>query len=98
MNKMKKNAKVGIWMDHSNAYIMEYENASIVSSNILSEMNHKENEEKWVGHEKHIHTKEKSQLASFYKKIGDRILDYKEVVLFGLTEAEMHKFIIDYFG
>lgn len=124
---MKKTKKIGIWMDHSNAFLMEYENNEIITSNILSDMNHKENESKWDGHEKHIHTKEKSQQASFYKKIGDRILDYKEVVLFGptdaskelkniidkdhlfedikievlssdkLTEAEMHKFVRDYF-
>jgi acetyl-CoA carboxylase beta subunit len=84
---MTKNKKIGIWMDHSNAYLMEYDNNKIMTTNILSEMNHKENEERWDGHEKHIHSKEQSQQTSYYKKIGEKILSYQEVVIFGPTDA-----------
>lgn len=84
---MTKKKKLGIWMDHSNAYIMEYSNDTIITSYIVSEMNHKENEEKWDGHEKHIHTKEQHQQSDYYKKLSDSILNYQDVVIFGPTDA-----------
>jgi len=84
---MTKKNKLGIWMDHSNAYLMDYNSDLITTSYIVSGKNHNENEEKWDGHEKHVHTKEQHQQSSFYKKISDKILNYQEVILFGPTDA-----------
>ena len=89
---MDKRKLLGIWMDHSNAFIMEYKNDTIVTKRIVSETNNKEKEDRWDGHEKHIHTKEQHQQSSYYKKLRDTIIDYQEVVLFGPTDAKNELF------
>lgn len=85
---MEKNRLLGIWMDHSDAFLMELQNDNIVTNSIISEANRKVREDKWDGHEKGIHTKEQHQQSSYYKKIRDTIVDYQEVVLFGPTDAK----------
>ena len=35
-----------------------------------------------------MHTKEQHQHGAFYKKLGERIRKYKEVILFGPTSAK----------
>ena len=89
---MEERKLLGIWMDHSNAFIMEYKNDTIVTKSIVSESNNKEKEDRWDGHEKRIHTKEQHQQSSYYKKLRNTIIDYQEVVLFGPTDAKNELF------
>ena len=85
---MKKNKLLGICMDHSNAFLMELTNDTIVTNSIVSESAHPENDFNLYKSEKLIHTKEQHQQSSYYKKLSDIIRDYQEVVLFGPTDAK----------
>jgi hypothetical protein len=89
---MGKNKFLGIWMDHSDAYLMELINDTIITKSIVSETDHKEREDKWDGHEKGIHTKEQHQQLSYYKKLRDAIIEYQKVVIFGPTDAKNELF------
>ena len=84
MNNIRK---LGIWMDHSNAYLMELAN-DIIVQRVVSELTNHETEFNFYKGEKLIHKKEQHLQLSYYKKIGDIIKKYQEVVLFGPTDAK----------
>jgi hypothetical protein len=54
---MKKNKCLGIWMDHSNAFLLELANETIVEKSIISEDKREEHENGFDRHEKKINTK-----------------------------------------
>lgn len=84
MNNIKQ---LGIWMDHSNAYLMELTN-DIIVNRIVSELTNHETEFNFYKGEKLLHKKERYLQFSYYKKIGDIIKKYQDVVLFGPTDAK----------
>jgi hypothetical protein len=84
MNNIKQ---LGIWMDHSNAYLMEFTN-DIIVHRIVSELTNHDTEFNFYKGEKLIHKKEQHLQLSYYKKIGDIIKKYQDVVLFGPTDAK----------
>jgi nitrogenase subunit NifH len=92
---MTKVRKIGIWMDHANAHIMEYTTDSIETSIITSPFTHQVKEESIQKGESLMHNKEQHQQAEYYKKIGAEILKYETVVLFGPTDAkvELHNIL-----
>ncbi len=85
---MKNIKQLGIWMDHSNAYMMELTNDTIVAKNIVSELADPEAEFNFYKGEKLIHKKEQNLQLRYYKKLGETIKKYQEVVLFGPTDAK----------
>jgi hypothetical protein len=85
---MKNTKKLGIWMDHSNAYLMELKNGAIVTDTIKSEFAQQDNGYDMKYHEKSYHNKEQQQQSDYYKKLRDSIRNYQEVVLFGPTDAK----------
>jgi hypothetical protein len=85
---MKNIKQLGIWMDHSNAYLMEFRNDTIVTNRIVSELSNPEAEFNFYKGEKLIHKKEQHLQLSYYKKIGDIIKKYQDVVVFGPTDAK----------
>ena len=84
MNNIKQ---LGIWMDHSNAYLLELTNDFILHR-VVSELTNHESEFNFYKGEKLIHKKERHLQLSYYKKIGDIIKKYQDVVLFGPTDAK----------
>jgi hypothetical protein len=84
MNNIKQ---LGIWMDHSNAYLMEVTN-DIIVHRIVSESAKNDAEFNFHKGEKLIHKKEQHLQLSYYKKIGDFIKKYQDVILFGPTDAK----------
>jgi hypothetical protein len=84
MNNIRK---LGIWMDHSNAYLMELANDIIVQK-VVSELTNPETEFNFYKGEKLVHKKEQHLQLSYYKKIGEIIKKYQDVVLFGPTDAK----------
>lgn len=81
--------KLGIWMDHSNAHLMEFENAASgsktigpFSAQLVKEDNSQDNGEHMM------HNKEQQQQSVFFKQLGEVIKNYGEVVLFGPTNAK----------
>jgi hypothetical protein len=85
---MKNIRQLGIWMDHSNAYLMEFTNDSILTNRVVSEFSKQGVELNHYKGEKLIHKKEQHLQLDYYKKIGDIIRMYQEVVLFGPTDAK----------
>ncbi len=85
---MKNKKQMGIWMDHSNAFLMEFTGNTLVEHVILSEFTHQDKVETLNKNEKIMHNKQQGQLASYYKSISDIIINCNDVLLFGSTEAK----------
>ena len=85
---MKPIKKAGIWMDHANAYTLEYTDDAKKIQTLESDFTKHDKEEVLTKGESHMHNKEQSKHASFYKKLGNLILNYDEVLLFGPTDAK----------
>ncbi len=83
---------LGIWMDHSKANLMEYSTDSIESITIDSGFNHQDKELSLSKSESLMHNKENHHLKEYYRKIGEVIRNYDEVVLFGPTDAKVELF------
>jgi hypothetical protein len=83
------NAKfLGIWMDHSSAHLIEFSKESMETKIIVTEFTH-ENKESTLERSEHVmHNKENHMRADYYKKLGEVIRDYQEVLLFGPTDAK----------
>jgi hypothetical protein len=86
----KKN--LGIWMDHSNAHLMEFTTDPIATNIISSEFTHEEKEHALGKGENLMHHKEQHKHSEYYKKLGATIRNYEEVVLFGPTDAKVELF------
>jgi hypothetical protein len=79
---------LGIWMDHSNANLMEFTADPIETKVVESKFTHEEKELS-LGKSEHImHNKEQHQQSEYYKKLGEAIRNYDEVILFGPTNAK----------
>ena len=85
---MKNVKQMGIWMDHSIAFVMELENGTIKDNTIESEFTHPDKEFSLSKNENLMHNKEQHLQSSLYKKISNIIKNYQEVVLFGPTDAK----------
>jgi ADP-heptose:LPS heptosyltransferase len=85
---MKKLEKLGIWMDHSSAHILNTSIDSIEKKTITSKFTHQEKEHSISRSENLMHHKEQHQQHEYYKEIGDIIKKYNVVVVFGPTDAK----------
>src|SRR5664279_2601765 len=86
----KKSA--GIWMDHASAHVMEVTTGQDESMVITSKFTHEEKEES-LGKSEHVmHNKEQHEQSAYYKKLGDVIKNYEDVLLFGPTDAKVELF------
>lgn len=85
MNTIKR---IGIWMDHSTAHMMDYTGGNFVTENVESDFTHTAKIESLNHSENVMHNKEQHEQASYYKKLGERIKNYDEVLLFGPTDAK----------
>ncbi len=89
---MKEKTKLGIWMDHSTAHLIEFNgvqmNTLLISSGFTQEVKTDTLEKS----EHIMHNKEQDQQWSYYKKISSVIEKYQEVILFGPTDAKKELF------
>ena len=79
---------LGIWMDHSNAHLMEFTTEPLTTTIISSRFTHREKEHGIGRSENAMHQKEQHERAGYYKKIGEAIKNYHDVLLFGPTSAK----------
>ncbi|MEP7168525.1 MAG: hypothetical protein ABI855_04090 [Bacteroidota bacterium] len=86
--------KIGIWMDHSSAHLMEYATEDIATNIIESQFTHQEKEHSFGKSENLMHNKEQHQQSEYFKKLGRVIKNYDEVILFGPTDAKSELFNI----
>jgi hypothetical protein len=89
---MKRVKKLGVWMDHSIAYLMEFTSNPFEIKTIKSEFIESKKElslstttDLPINSDQHI-------LYAYYKKIGEAIKNYKQIVLFGPTDAKVELF------
>jgi hypothetical protein len=84
------NAKcLGIWMDHSNAHLIEFTEEPTEIKTVSSKFTRQEKEECIGKSEQVMHNKEQHEEHDYYKKIGDVIRNYEDVLLFGPTQAKL---------
>ena len=88
---MGKATKLGIWMDHASAHVMEFTTDPIETKTIELASTH-EKKEHGFQNEIMMHHKEQHQQADYYKKIAEVIRKYEEVLLFGPTHAKVELF------
>ncbi|MFV8345799.1 hypothetical protein [Flavobacterium sp. ZB4P13] len=89
---MKTTKKLGIWMDHSMAHLMEFTTKHFKIETIKSKLGNQEKIASLAKSENSNFSKEKKQLFDYYKKIGETIKNYKRVILFGPTNAKIELF------
>ena len=87
---MKSTKQLGIWMDHSTAHLVKISNGTIETNTIESQPAVQADADEQIVYkdESHSLNKEKRQLSTYYKELGNQILENDEVVLFGPTEAK----------
>lgn len=91
---MENSRKIGIWMDHSEAEFIGL--SSVHHPDIIpSDFNFAQKEAILRRSEKSMHNKEQQKHDLFYKEIGNKLMKYDHVLLFGPTSAksELHNFL-----
>ena len=88
---MKTSKQLGIWMDHSKAHLIEFENEATVTNNVIAQVGEQDEPLNKLD-ESMIQNKEQNQLSAFFKKLGEVIIKYDEVLLFGPTNAKAELF------
>ncbi len=89
---MKTNKGVGIWMDYSNAYVMEMMGDEIVTSEVTSDFTWEEKQHSFFRNEGLMHKKERQLVSDYFNKIGEKIMGSETVLLFGPGEAKNELF------
>lgn len=79
---------LGICMDHSNAHLMEFTVEPAEIKSIGSKFTHEDKMNSLAKSESLMHNKEQHAQSEYYKKLGEVIKNYDDVVLFGPTEAK----------
>lgn len=91
---MDTEKKIGIWMDHSMAQLIEYPTNTIKVNLIESNFTHEDKESSLSRSENLMHNKRQQQHAAYYKELANVIENYNEVLLFGPTDAKVELFNI----
>lgn len=79
-------------MDHSIAYLMEFTNSPFEIQTIESEFIEGKKELPWSKSTTLSINMDKHVLHAYYNKIGEAIKNYKQIVLFGPTDAKVELF------
>ncbi|HQZ24769.1 MAG TPA: hypothetical protein PLD18_05665 [Flavobacterium sp.] len=86
---MKTTKKLGIWMDYSTANLIEYKLDSYEIKSINSGFSNQEKNEVLDNSKSLINNNENQQLSNYFRRIGEQIKEYNELVLFGSTNAKI---------
>lgn len=89
---MKTIKKIGIWMDHATAHLIEFSSEVKETQIITSDFTFQDKEETLQRSESEMHNKEQHKHATFYKNIAAEIMKFDEVLLFGPTDAKVELF------
>lgn len=81
--------KLGIWIDHSSAHITALTADHFETKTIESDFTHEDRAKTLTRSENVMHNKEQHHHSEFYKKIGEVIRNYDDVILFGPTDAKV---------
>jgi len=86
---MSSAKKLGIWMDHSRAHIMEFTSSPIETKIIESSFPDSDKERSKDRREHQMHKKENHDRTEYFKKLGEVIRHYEDVIIFGPTDAKV---------
>ena len=89
---MKTVKKLGIWMDHSNAHLIEFSDQSKETTTITSDFTYEDKVETLKRSESEMHHKENQKLTTYYKNLAGVIENFDQVLLFGPTDAKVELF------
>lgn len=89
---MKSLKQLGIWMDHSIAYIIDLSNDKLVKKTLKIAPAFLGPLENLRLNESLKNNKEQNHLFEFYKRLSDIIKDFDEVLLYGPTHAKSELF------
>ncbi|TND01981.1 MAG: hypothetical protein FD123_4132 [Bacteroidetes bacterium] len=83
--------KLGIWIDHSSAHVMELTDP-MKTMVVASNFSHQQKHHSLGRNENLMHNQEQHRHAEYYKELGEIIRNYEAVILFGPTDAktELH--------
>lgn len=85
---MKTTKRLGIWMDHSTANLIEFTDDGKTAAIEVEAQVGEQDEPLNPRDETMIQNKDQNELSDFYKRISEVIKDYDEVLLFGPTHAK----------
>ena len=91
---MKKLSKLGIYMDHSSAELMNFKDNIITSEVVNLNFTHKQKENSLSRSEHIMHNKQQREQSIYYHELADVIKKNDHVVIFGPTEAKIELFNI----
>ncbi len=89
MEIIKPTQYLGIWMDYSVAYLMEYTRDSMETEMMESDISHENRDEILNRSESLLYNNEQQKQRHFYDELRDIIKKYDEVILFGPTDAKV---------
>ncbi|RDI56160.1 hypothetical protein [Flavobacterium glaciei] len=82
--------KIGIWMDHSIAYLMEFETKPFEIQ--IIECDFTLDEKNRNPHKKETIISDVKRKYKYYNQIGNAIMHYDKIILFGPSEAKIDFF------
>ena len=93
---MNKEKKIGVYLDHVSARLIELNGAAPSIRVIESEFTPDEREFTQAKSENVMHNKEHHQQVQYYHEIGECLKGFNEVLLFGPTTAkkELQKILL----
>lgn len=80
--------RLGIWMDHSEAHLTEFNSDPAPIVIIRNTFSHEAMESAISKSENLMHNKRQQHQTAFYQKLANTILHCTEVLLFGPTDAK----------
>lgn len=89
---MTTEKKLGIWMDHSNAHLIEFTTDSNETKSVEAKFSNDTNNHGSGKNENQMNNKMQQHQSEYYKKLSDAIKNYDEVILFGPTDAKAELF------
>jgi hypothetical protein len=87
-----KSKKLGIWMDHDHAHLVEFNQESLETKTIPSHFENESKENHVTNGEHHELARHAQHRAEYFKALGQVIKNYPEVLLFGPTTAKSKLF------
>jgi hypothetical protein len=85
---MKINKRLGIYLNYQQANLIEFTSNPLETKTVDSDFTHEEKLETIQKGEKAMHHKEQHEQLAYFKKLGEVIKQYDEVLLFGPTKAK----------
>jgi len=85
---MTATKKIGIWLDHSTAYLTEFTASTPFTQIVMNEFTHQSKINTMRKSEQTMHQKEQHEQHEFYHAIKNKINTYTDILIIGPTNAK----------